>query len=69
MPRHVLLEVAKRPMTAAVKVGAGAGFDTLERWLGDADMLVIRDGEQLPMAVMPWRTFRRIAEVSEVPEI
>ena len=66
MTRHVLLEVAKRPMTAAVKVGAGAGFDTLERWLGDADVLAIRDGDQPPMAVLPWRTFRRIADVPEI---
>ncbi len=62
---HVILEVANRPMTAAVKVGAGAGFDTLDRWIGDADMLVIRDGEREPMAVLPWRTFKQIAQVAE----
>ena len=45
---------------------SGEGFATLERWLGDADMLVIRAGDREPMAVLPWRTFRRIAQVPEL---
>ena len=65
MTRRVILDVAKRQMTAAVKVGAGAGFDTLERWIAKADMLVICDVEREPMAVLPWSTFRRIAQVAE----
>lgn len=69
MSHRIALEIAKQPMTATVKATTGDGFDTLDRWLGDADVLVIRDGEQPPMAVMPWRTFMRIAEISEVPDI
>ena len=32
----------------------GAGFKTLEGWLGDNDMLLLKRNNADPMAVMPW---------------
>ena len=65
MAHRIALEIAKQPMTATVKATTGDGFDTLEKWIADADVLVIRAGEREPMAVLPWSTFKRIAQVIE----
>lgn len=44
--------------TAEVKARKdGAGFKTLEGWLGDNDLLVLRRDRQDPMVTMNWRTF------------
>ena len=32
----------------------GAGFKTLEGWLGDNDLLILKRNNQSPMAVVPW---------------
>jgi hypothetical protein len=35
---------------------SGAGFATLERWLGDADALFLRRYRADPLVVLPWTT-------------
>ncbi len=49
------------PMVSEVKARAnGAGFTTLERWLGDNDALfLIRDRAE-PLVVLPWASWRRV---------
>lgn len=32
----------------------GTGFKTIERWLGDNDMLFLRRDRAAPLVVMPW---------------
>ena len=38
----------------------GAGFATLERWLGDNDVLFLRRNNSEPMVVLPWRSWVRL---------
>src|SRR4029077_705691 len=46
------------PLVAEVKARAsGGGFTTLERWLGEYDLLVLRRNNTDPMIVLPWRTW------------
>ena len=40
--------------------GSGDGFRTLERWLGDHDLLFLRRDRQEPLVVLPWRTWLRL---------
>ena len=49
------------PFTSEVKARAsGAGFKTLESWLGDADaMFLIRDRSE-PLVVLPWTSWARL---------
>lgn len=35
----------------------GAGFSTLERWLGDLDILFLKRDRQKPFVAMPWKTY------------
>ena len=46
---------------AEVKARAnGEGFKTLERWLGENDVLFLRRDRTTPMVVLPWATYSRI---------
>ncbi len=36
---------------------SGEGFATLERWLGEADLLFLRRDRQRPMVCMSWATY------------
>jgi len=46
------------PLVAEVKARAnGAGFTTLESWLGDYDALFLRRNNADPMVVVPWRVW------------
>jgi hypothetical protein len=36
---------------------SGAGFTTLERWLGDFDILALRRNNADPLIVLPWRVW------------
>jgi hypothetical protein len=46
------------PLVAEVKARAsGGGFTTLERWLGEYDLLVLRRNNTDPTIVLPWRTW------------
>jgi hypothetical protein len=49
------------PLTLEVKARAGgAGFMTLERWLGSCDALVLKRNGAAPMVALPWHVWARI---------
>ena len=49
------------PIAAEVKARAtGAGFATLEKWLGDHDVLFLRRSGADPIVALPWRLWARI---------
>jgi len=41
---------------------SGAGFITLERWLGEYDALVLRRNNVDPMVLLTWRVWARLLE-------
>lgn len=45
--------------------GQGQGFKTLERWLGDFDVLFLRRDRQEPLIVLPWATWKRLMHRGE----
>jgi Holliday junction resolvase len=46
------------PLVAEVKARKdGQGFATLEKWLGEFDVLALRRNNAEPMIVLPWRTW------------
>jgi Holliday junction resolvase len=46
------------PLVAEVKARKdGAGFVTLEKWLGEYDALFLRRNHADPLVVVPWRTW------------
>jgi hypothetical protein len=46
------------PLVAEVKGRKnGAGFTTLERWLGNFDVLALRRNNADPLLVLPWRVW------------
>jgi len=49
------------PLVTEVKGRAsGAGFATIERWLGENDALFLRRDRATPLIVLPWRTWLRM---------
>lgn len=53
----------ERDMELLVELKAranGEGFKTLERYLGDNDMLVLWKDRDDPMVCLPWKTLERI---------
>jgi Holliday junction resolvase len=53
------------PLVAEVKARKnGAGFTTLEQWLGEFDALFLRRNNADPLVVLPWRIWARIVERS-----
>ena len=40
----------------------GQGFVTLEKWLGDNDMLILKRDRQKPMVVLPWEMLHFLME-------
>ena len=40
----------------------GAGFVTLQRWLGDHAALFLRADQMAPLVVLPWETYARLLE-------
>lgn len=49
-------------LDAEVKARAsGSGFKTLERWLGERDLLFLRRDRQAPLVVMPWEMYAAMA--------
>ena len=44
---------------------AGQGFKTLERWLGDNDLLFLRRDRAEPIVVMEWQTYMQIMRERE----
>lgn len=58
---HFSGDVWIEDMKAEVKARAeGSGFKTLERWLGDNDLLFLRRDRKSPLVVMPWKTYERL---------
>ena len=41
---------------------SGAGFVTLERWLGEYDALFLRRNNADPLVLVPWRVWARLLE-------
>jgi hypothetical protein len=53
----------KAPLVAEVKSRkSGAGFTTLERWLGEFDALFLRRNNAFPMVVLPWSVWIALLE-------
>ncbi len=51
------------PAVAEVKARkSGAGFVTLEKWLGEYDALFLRRNHSDPLIVLPWRIWSRLIE-------
>jgi hypothetical protein len=51
------------PAVAEVKARAnGSGFTTIERWLGEYDLLVLRRDNTDPLILLPWSTWSRLLE-------
>src|SRR5262249_23508982 len=51
------------PAVAEVKKRkGGAGFATLERWLGECDALFLRRNHADPMILLPWRVWARLLD-------
>jgi hypothetical protein len=51
------------PLVAEVKARkSGAGFTTLEKWLGEFDLLVLRRNHADPLILLPWRTWAALLE-------
>jgi hypothetical protein len=49
------------PLVAEVKGRKnGAGFATLERWLGEYDALFLRRNNTDPLVLLPWRMWARL---------
>jgi len=53
---------------AEVKARAsGSGFKTLERWLGENDLLFLRRDRADPLVVMPWEMYLRLLQDQDPP--
>src|ERR1700741_3121440 len=51
------------PLVCEVKARrGGAGFVTLERWLGENDLLFMRRNNSDPIVAMPWRIWAALLE-------
>lgn len=51
----------REPLVAEVKARAsGGGFRMLERWLSNADLLILRRDRAEPLICLPWRTWARL---------
>jgi Holliday junction resolvase len=51
------------PLVAEVKARKdGAGFTTLEQWLGEFDALFLKRNHGDPLIVLPWRTWTRLLD-------
>jgi len=53
----------KAPLVAEAKARKnGAGFTTLEKWLGEFDALFLRRNHADALVVLPWRVWARLLE-------
>ena len=51
------------PLVGEVKARRnGESFKTLERWLGDNDLIFLRRNGADPLVVLPWSTWARLLE-------
>ena len=57
----IVLKLSDGDLRGEVKARkGGAGFVTLERWLGEAGVLFLKRDRQEPIVVLPWRTWTRM---------
>lgn len=42
----------------------GAGFVTLEKWLGDNKLIFLKRNRQKPMVAMPWDTYVHLVQLA-----
>jgi Holliday junction resolvase len=57
------------PLKAEVKGRKdGQGFATLERWLGENDILFLRRNYAEPLVVLPWRIWARLLAAIKAPD-
>jgi Holliday junction resolvase len=53
----------EKPLACEVKARKnGAGFTTLDRWLGENDALFLRKNQSEPIVVLPWRTWAALLQ-------
>ena len=53
--------VINNDLRAEVKArSGGSGFQVLERWLGDNDLLFLRKDRSEPMVAMSWPTYEKL---------
>lgn len=58
----VFLQTHAGQMVAEVKARRnGEGFATLERWLANCQLLILKRDRQSPFVAMPWETFVTLA--------
>jgi hypothetical protein len=58
-----LFGVGEAPIVCEVKARKkGAGFTTIERWLGEYDGLFLRRNGNDPLVLVPWRIWARLLE-------
>jgi Holliday junction resolvase len=51
------------PLVAEVKARKnGSGFTTLERWVGEFDILFLKRNNREPMVVLPWRVWKSLLQ-------
>ena len=43
---------------------SGSGFATLQRWLGEHDLLIVKQDREPALVVLPWSTWRRICQTA-----
>ncbi len=42
--------------------GSGSGFSTMEKWLGDNDLLFLKKDRSMPFVAMTWETYQKLIE-------
>ena len=56
------------PLCSEVKGRAnGEGFKTLEKWMGDNDILFLRRDHQSPLVMLPWPTYVKLVTAFRLP--
>jgi hypothetical protein len=54
------LEILDEFVAEVKKRAGGNGFATIERWMGDNDLLFLKRNRQLPLVVMDWATYVKL---------
>lgn len=62
----VLDPIGRDRMRCEIKARAnGSGFGTIERWLGQNDVLILRRDRQRPIVVLPWERFLDLLQLPQ----
>jgi Holliday junction resolvase len=58
------------PLCSEVKGRAnGEGFKTLEKWMGEADILFLRRDRSAPIVILPWTTYAKLVTGFKLPAL